>query len=72
MSGGAVGTEPLLAIGAPLLWAFFRLASVPLMDERSLERGRIGYVAVMQTTSPLLLWPPFHVRHTVTNECSVQ
>ena len=62
ISSGAVAAEPALAIGAPLMWAFFRFASVPLMDDRSLERGRRGYEAMMQTTSPLLLWPPIHVR----------
>ena len=54
ISSGAVAAEPALAIGAPLMWAFFRFASVPLMDDRSLERGRRGYEAMMQTTSPLL------------------
>lgn len=58
VSSGAATAEPALAIGAPLMWAFFRFASVPLMDERSLERRRGTYALVMQTTSALLLWPP--------------
>jgi steroid 5-alpha reductase family enzyme len=59
VSSGAVSAEPALAIGAPLLWSFFRFASVPLMDARSLERRR-GFDVVMQSVSPLLLWPPRH------------
>lgn len=58
ISSGAVGKEPVLATGALLIWIFFRFASVPLMDERSLDRRRHGYAVVMETTSPLLLWPP--------------
>ena len=56
-SSGAVSAEPALAVGAPLLWLFFRFASVPIMDERSLER-REGYEAIMRSRSALLLWPP--------------
>ncbi|CAE8668456.1 unnamed protein product [Polarella glacialis] len=58
ISSGAVQAEPALAIGAPLLWLFFRAASVPLMDQRSLQQKRRGYEVVMRSVSPLLLWPP--------------
>lgn len=54
---GVVASEPLLCAGAALMWAFFRFASVPLMDKRSLER-RPDYRQVMESTSALLLWPP--------------
>jgi steroid 5-alpha reductase family enzyme len=55
-AAGALGAEPALATGSVAMWAFFRFASVPLMDERSLKR-RDDYKAVMATTSALLLWP---------------
>jgi len=56
-SSGAAQAEPLLAVGAPLMWLFFRAASVPLMDGRSQKRRR-GYDVIMRAVSPLLLWPP--------------
>jgi len=56
-AGGAVAAEPALCVGAAVMWLFFRFASVPLMDARSLER-REDYKAVMASTSALLLWPP--------------
>ena len=53
----ALRAEPWLAAGAALMWAFFRVASVPLMDARSLSR-RSDYAQVMASTSALLLMPP--------------
>ena len=55
VGAGAVQAEPLLLVGPMLLWAFFRCASVPLMDARSLER-RADYREVMATTSALWPW----------------
>ena len=57
MAADALRAEPWLAAGAALMWAFFRVASVPLMDARSLGR-RSDYVQVMASTSALLLMPP--------------
>ena len=55
-AAGALQAEGRLAAGAASMWAFFRLASVPLMDARSLER-RSDYAEVMRSTSALLLLP---------------
>jgi steroid 5-alpha reductase family enzyme len=57
VAADALRAEPWLAAGAALMWAFFRVASVPLMDARSLSR-RSDYVQVMASTSALLLMPP--------------
>jgi len=57
VSSGAVRSEPLLIVGVAAMWCFFRFASVPIMDSRSCAR-RPDYAAIMQSTSPLLLWPP--------------
>ena len=57
VAADALRAEPWLAAGAALMWAFFRVASVPLMDARSLGR-RSDYVQVMASTSALLLMPP--------------
>ena len=57
VGAGAVGPEPALCGGALGMWVFFRAASVPLMDQRSLER-RPDYAEVMRTTSALVPWPP--------------
>ena len=54
---GALQAEWRLAAGPSLMWAFFRFASVPLMDQRSLDR-RKDYAMVMESTSALLLLPP--------------
>ena len=54
---GALQAEWKLAAGPAFMWAFFRLASVPLMDARSLER-RVDYADVIASTSALLLLPP--------------
>jgi len=56
-AAGVVTAEPTLCAGTLLMWAFFRFASAPLMDARSLER-REDYKALMAGTSCLLLWPP--------------
>ena len=56
-AAGALRAEWWLAVGAALIWAFFRAASVPLMDLRSLSR-RHDYAEVMTSTSALLLMPP--------------
>ena len=53
---GALQAEWRLAIGPALMWAFFRLASVPLMDTRSLAR-RADYAEVMRSTSALIPMP---------------
>lgn len=60
-AGGALAAEPALCAGAVLMWLFFRFASAPLMDRRSLQR-REGYRAIMDSTSALLLWPPSEPR----------
>ena len=57
VAADALRTERWLVVGAALMWAFFRVASVPLMDARSLSR-RSDYVQVMASTSALLLMPP--------------
>lgn len=58
LSSGCLSSEPVLIAGTLCMWLFFRLASVPLMDARSLARRPSGYAAVMKTTSALVLWPP--------------
>lgn len=55
-SAGVLRKEPILGVGAVAMFGFFRFASVPLMDERSLERRR-DYGEVMATTSALVPWP---------------
>ena len=54
----ALNREPWLAVGAILMFVFFRFGSVPLMDQRSLH-NRPGYQRVMATTPALMprLWP---------------
>ena len=46
-----------LCLGAVLMAAFFRLASVTLMDARMMRRRPRDYKKVMATTSPLVPWP---------------
>lgn len=54
-----LAAEPWLAAGALVMCAFFRGASVPLMDQRSLRGERKAeYAAVMREVSPLVPWPP--------------
>lgn len=45
--------------GAVAMWAMFIFISIPLMDDRSLER-RPEYAKYMEKTAAFILWPPKH------------
>lgn len=54
---GAVDPTSKMWLGSAGIWAFFRFAAVPMMDDRSLERRPDTYPQVMAEVSPLMLWP---------------
>ena len=53
----ALSSRPWLPMGAVVMVALIRLASVPMMDARSLAR-RPKYAAVMRDVSAFVPWPP--------------